>query len=57
MYMPFFDTSNHALCLSEMMNLIAMLEEVIADHPLHHFVIGGDFNTSLHLTVYGKIVS
>ena len=45
LYMPFFDSSNHTECLSETMDTIAMLEEIIADHPLHEFIVGGDFNT------------
>ena len=43
--MPFYDSSNRTQCLSETMEAIAMLEEIIADHPLHSFVVGGDFNT------------
>ena len=45
LYMPFYDSSNRTQCLSETMEAIAMLEEIIADHPLHSFVVGGDFNT------------
>ena len=45
LYMPFFDSSNRSGCLSETMETISMLEEIIADHPLHDFVVGGDYNT------------
>ena len=45
LYMPFYDSSNRAMCISETIDAISMLEEVIADHPLHMFVVGGDFNT------------
>ena len=45
LYMPFFDSSNRVKCLAETMDTISMLEEIIADHPLHSFIIGGDFNT------------
>ena len=39
-YMPFYDSSNRVTCLSETLDAIAMLEEVITNHPLHSFVIG-----------------
>ena len=45
LYMPFYDSGNRTECISETVNVIAMLEEIMADHPLHSFVIGGDFNT------------
>ena len=44
-YMPFFDSSKRQECIAESMETIAMLEEILADHPLHKFVLGGDFNT------------
>ena len=46
-YMPFFDSSKREECLSETVETIAMLEEIVADHPQHYFVIGGDFNAEL----------
>ena len=44
-YMPFFDSSNRTGCLSETVDAISMLEELMADHPVYDFVIGGDFNS------------
>ena len=31
--------------MAETNETIAMLEEIVADHPLHKLVLGGDFNT------------
>ena len=45
LYMPFYDSSKRMECLAETMDTISMLEELIADHPFHKFIIGGDFNT------------
>ena len=45
LYMPFYDSANRTECLSETINTIAMVEEIMSDHPLHNFVLGGDFNT------------
>ena len=44
-YMPFFDTSKRQECIAESVETIAMLEEILADHPQHKFILGGDFNT------------
>ena len=44
-YMPFFDASKRQECIAESVETIAMLEEILADHPLHRFILGGDFNT------------
>ena len=50
LYMPFYNSSKRDIVLSETLDAISMLEEVIADHPLHSFVIGGDFNTEFSNT-------
>ena len=47
-YMPFFDSSKRTECLAETMDAIAMVEEILSDHPLHQFVLGGDFNTEFN---------
>ena len=49
-YMPFYDSSKRTECLAETMDAIGMLEEIIADHLLHRFVIGGDFNSEFNGT-------
>ena len=46
-YMPFFDSSKPNECVSESIDAISMLEEIISDHPLHRVVVGGDLNTEL----------
>lgn len=44
-YMPFYDASRRQECMAESNETIAMLEEIVADHPQHKLVLGGDFNT------------
>ena len=44
-YMPFYDSSKRQECLAESIETIAMLEEIISDHPTHNLILGGDFNT------------
>ena len=44
-YMPFFDTSKRLECIAQTNETIAMLEEILANHPRHKVIIGGDFNT------------
>ena len=44
-YMPFYDSGKRAECISETVNVRAMVEEIVAYHPLHSIVISGDFNT------------
>ena len=60
-YMPFYDTSKRLDCLAESREAISMLEEILAGHPQHKFILGGDFNTNspiLHLlTISGGILS
>ena len=46
-YMPFFDSSKRQECIAETVECIAMLEEIIIDHPSHKLIIGGDLNTEL----------
>ena len=46
-YMPFYDASKRTECMAETADAIAMLEEILSDHPLHQFIIGGDLNTEL----------
>ena len=46
-YMPFFNSSRRVECISETIDTITMLEDIIAQHPSHHVIIGGDFNTEL----------
>ena len=49
-YMPFYDTSNKHECIAESQETIAMLEEILADHPCHKIVLAGDFNTEFQNT-------
>ena len=44
-YMPYFNASKRQECILETINCISFLQSIISDHPNHHFVIGGDFNT------------
>ena len=46
-YMPFFDASKRNECLSETIDTLSMIEEIVSDHPLHKLIIGGDINTEL----------
>ena len=45
--MPFFNAAQRAECMTETMDAIAMLENIIEHHPHHHIIIGGDFNTEM----------
>ena len=47
-YMPFFNHSKKEECMLETIDAITMIESIIDDHPLHKFVIGGDYNTELN---------
>ena len=44
-YMPFFDAANRAKCMSETIDAISMVENIIENHPDHKVILGGDFNT------------
>ena len=44
-YMPFFDLSKKQECIGETIEAITMMEEILADHPHHQVIIGGDMNT------------
>ena len=44
-YMPFFDSSNRAKCMTETVDALSMMETIIEQFPLHEVVIGGDINT------------
>ena len=46
-YMPYFNATKREQCMLETVDAISMIESIIADHPLHNFVIGGDFNTEM----------
>ena len=46
-YMPYFNSSKREESILDTIDAISMLELVLDDHPLHKFVIGGDFNTEL----------
>ena len=46
-YMPFYDSSRREECLNETIDAISMVEVLIAEHPNHLIVIGGDLNTEL----------
>ena len=43
-YMPFLDSRKRDLCRTETFETISMIESIIADHPNHLFIVGGDFN-------------
>ena len=45
--MPFLNTSKRQECILDTIDAISILQSVIDDHPNHHFIIGGDFNTEL----------
>ena len=45
--MPFFDASKREECLVDSIDAISMLETILDSHPLHSFIIGGDFNCEL----------
>ena len=44
-YMTFFDASKRLECIAATNETIAMLEEVLSDHPRHKVIISDDFNT------------
>ena len=44
-YMPFFDSSNRAECMSETIDALSMIETIIDQFPSHAVIIGGDMNT------------
>ena len=46
-YMPFYNSSRRAECLSETVDAISMLETIIEQHPHHKVIVGGDLNTEL----------
>ena len=47
-YMPFLDSRKRDICRTETIETISMIESIIADHPHHLFVIGGDLNCELN---------
>ena len=47
-YMPYFDAGRRQECMDETIETISMLDEILADHPLHKVIIGGDFNTEMN---------
>ena len=47
-YMPYFNASRRDECIVETIEVISMLETILADHPNHLTLIGGDFNTELN---------
>ena len=46
-YMPFFNSSRRAECMTETVDAITMLESMIEAHPHHEIIIGGDLNCEL----------
>ena len=44
-YMPFYKAAKRRECMAETVETIAMIEEILADHPGHKVILGGDFNT------------
>ena len=46
-YMPFYNSSRRAECLSETVDAIAMLDKIIEQHPHHKVIVGGDLNSEL----------
>ena len=46
-YMPFYDARKREQCLAETIDTLSMIELLIADHPGHLVIIGGDLNTEL----------
>ena len=46
-YMPFFNASQRAECVSETIDAISMMETMIAEYPNHSVIIGGDLNTEM----------
>jgi hypothetical protein len=46
-YMPFYDSSKRVECTQECVDAISMIETILDEHPQHHIIIGGDFNTEL----------
>ena len=46
-YMPFYDARKREKCLAETIDTLSMVELLIADHPGHLVIIGGDLNTEL----------
>ena len=46
-YMPFFNSSRRTESIVETIDTIAMLDTMIEQHPDHHVIIGGDFNSEL----------
>ena len=49
-YMPYFNPSRRAECITETIDSISMLETIIDQHPNHNVIIGGDFNMELNGT-------
>ena len=46
-YMPFFNSSRRAECISETVDALTMIETLISDHPGHAIIIGADTNTEM----------
>ena len=46
-YMPFYNSSARSECMTETIDAIAMIENLIEQHPSHGVIIGGDINSEL----------
>ena len=46
-YMPFYNSNNRSQCMTETLDALTMLENIINHHPNHHVIIGGDINSEL----------
>ena len=44
-YMPFYNSSNRATCMTETADAISMIDTIIEHFPQHSIIIGGDMNT------------
>ena len=47
-YMPYLNTSKQEECITDTLDAISMLESIATDHPNHHLIVGGDFNTEFN---------
>ena len=43
-YMPFYNSSRRAECMTETIDTLSMIETIIEAHPQHEIIIGGDTN-------------
>ena len=46
-YMPFYDTSHRAKCMTQTIDALSMLENICDEYQNHSIIIGGDLNTEL----------